>query len=142
MVGDLRADKVTDMGITDFLVAAGIATLSGMGVGSGGLLVVYLTLIAGVPQITAQGINLFYFLFAAGASCAVNIRKRNVAWGSVLLLSAGGAAGAVAGAVLASVMDPSAARLIFGAFLVVTGGPAFVRALQTFLPEKSREKQK
>lgn len=113
-----------------------------MGVGSGGLLVVYLTLLAGVPQITAQGINLFYFLFAAGASCAVNLRERNIAWGSVTLLSIGGAVGAVAGAVIASALDPSAARLAFGVFLVVTGGPAFVRALKAFLPENNKKTQK
>ena len=74
----------------DIIVGAAVAVLSGMGVGSGGLLVVYLTLAAEMQQAPAQALNLFFFLFAAGASTAVNIRRRNIAWGCVLLLGIGG----------------------------------------------------
>ena len=45
-----------------------IALLSGMGIGSGGLLVIYLTLLEKVPQLTAQGINLLFFIFASASS--------------------------------------------------------------------------
>ena len=46
------------MGIT-FLLAA----LSGMGVGGGGLFVIYLSLFTDTPQLVAQGMNLLFFLF-------------------------------------------------------------------------------
>ena len=46
-----------------------IAILSGMGVGSAGLLVVYLTMVLGAPQLTAQGINLLFFLPSALIAC-------------------------------------------------------------------------
>ena len=47
-----------------------IAVLSGMGVGSAGLLVAYLTAFADVPQITAQGINLLRTDKTAWRVCA------------------------------------------------------------------------
>ena len=47
-------------------VALAIAILSGLGVGSAGLLVVFLTVVSELPQRTAQGVNLMFFLFASG----------------------------------------------------------------------------
>ena len=44
------------------LVPLLIATLSGLGVGSAGLLVAFLTLCEGMPQLEAQGQNLLFFL--------------------------------------------------------------------------------
>ena len=49
----------------DLLIGTAVAVLSGMGVGSGGLLVVYLTLAGGIAQPAAQALNLFFFIFAA-----------------------------------------------------------------------------
>ena len=57
--------------LLDILAGTAVAVLSGMGVGSGGLLVVYLTLAAGMQQAPAQALNLFFFLFAAGAEQTV-----------------------------------------------------------------------
>ena len=112
--------------LLDILAGTAVAVLSGMGVGSGGLLVVYLTLAAGVQQAPAQALNLFFFLFAAGASTAVNIRRRNIAWGCVLLLGIGGAIGAAAGAAVASVTKPRILRMLFGAMLTFTGARGLV----------------
>ena len=45
------------------LIAAFLsAILSGLGVGSAGIFVLYLTLIAGFPQPEAQALNLLFFL--------------------------------------------------------------------------------
>ena len=43
-------------------VTFAVALLSGMGVGSAGLLVTYLALVLGMPQLQAQGLNLLFFL--------------------------------------------------------------------------------
>ena len=53
-------------------VAVGLATgiLSGCGVGGGSLLMLYLTLCAGIGQYQAAGINLLYFLSFAPAALA------------------------------------------------------------------------
>ena len=51
------------------LASFGIAVLSGMGVGSAGLFVLYLTAFAGLSQLQAQGLTLVFFLLSAHAIC-------------------------------------------------------------------------
>lgn len=114
----------------DIIVGTAVAVLSGMGVGSGGLLVVYLTLAAGISQAPAQALNLFFFLFAASASTAVNIRRRNIAWGCVILLGLGGAVGAIAGSAIAAVTKPRVLRMLFGIMLTVTGARGLIGTLR------------
>ena len=114
----------------DIIVGTAVAVLSGMGVGSGGLLVVYLTLAAGMSQAPAQALNLFFFLFAASASTAVNIRRRNIAWGCVILLGLGGAVGAIAGSAIAAMAKPRVLRMLFGIMLTVTGARGLIGTLR------------
>ncbi len=114
----------------DIIVGTAVAVLSGMGVGSGGLLIVYLTLAAGMSQAPAQALNLFFFLFAASASTAVNIRRRNIAWGCVILLGLGGAVGAIAGSAIAAVAKPRVLRMLFGIMLTVTGARGLIGTLR------------
>lgn len=114
----------------DIIVGTAVAVLSGMGVGSGGMLVVYLTLAAGMSQAPAQALNLFFFLFAASASTAVNIRRRNIAWGCVILLGLGGAVGAIAGSAIAAVAKPRVLRMLFGIMLTVTGARGLIGTLR------------
>ena len=49
------------MVILQFLIGILIASLAGMGVGGGGLLVIWLIFIANMSAPTAQGINLVFF---------------------------------------------------------------------------------
>lgn len=114
----------------DIIVGTAVAVLSEIGVGSGGLLVVYLTLAAGMSQAPAQALNLFFFLFAASASTAVNIRRRNIAWGCVILLGLGGAVGAIAGSAIAAVAKPRVLRMLFGIMLTVTGARGLIGTLR------------
>ena len=112
----------------DFFVSSSVALLSGLGVGSGGLLVVFLTEYRGIGQLFAQGINLLFFIFSSGAATAVNLRKRKICYGGVLLMSIGGVFGAIAGAVGASFIDPAYLRIGFGAMLLIGGIPSFLRS--------------
>ena len=98
-----------------------LAALSGMGVGGGGLFVIYLTLIGDTPQLTAQGANLLFFLFSAGASMTVHLNRRRIYGAAVLLMAAGGIAGALAGTYLTAFVSESLLRKGFG-FLLILGG--------------------
>ena len=120
----------------DFLVSCGVALLSGLGVGSGGLLVVFLTEYRGVGQLFAQGVNLIFFIFSSGASSAVNLRLRNICYGTVMLMSIGGTVGAIVGAIVASILDPDLLRIGFGAMLLIGGIPSFIRSLKAFFDKK------
>lgn len=123
----------------DFLVSCGVALLSGLGVGSGGLLVVFLTEYRSVGQLFAQGVNLIFFIFSSGASTAVNLRSRNICYGAVTVMSVGGTVGAIVGALVASALAPDLLRIGFGAMLLIGGIPSFIRSVKSFIIKKPVE---
>lgn len=104
-----------------FFVTLIIAILSGMGVGGGGLLVIYLTLFENIEQIVAQGANLAFFIIAAIASTIYNAKKKKICPEITLSMSAAGIATAYLGTLLASNIDPSLLQKIFGSMLVLGG---------------------
>ena len=103
------------------LAALVIAVLSGMGVGGGGLFVIFLAIATDLPQLTVQGMNLLFFLFSAGASMTVHLHRRRIFFGAVFLMSAVGVLGALAGTWLSAVINERILRKIFGAMLVASG---------------------
>ena len=107
--------------IASFIIAA----LSGMGVGGGGLFVVFLAVFTDTPQITAQGINLLFFLFSAGSAVCVHLSKRKIFGTVVLTMAVFGALGAVVGSLLTSVINEALLRKIFGIMLVISGISSF-----------------
>ena len=121
--------------IAAFLMGA----LSGMGIGGGGLLVIYLTLIKGVGQIEAQGLNLYFFLFASAAALFVHSVKREINYPLVLLLAAFGMPAALFGSYLASVSDPHTVKVMFGLMLVAAGGISFVKTLPEYIKSKKKK---
>lgn len=106
----------------DIIVSFLLSVLSGMGVGGGGLLVIYLTLISGIKQFSAQGLNLIFFLAASLSALAVNIRRRKLSFAEITALAVPGAVFSVIGALLAAHTDVSLLRKIFGGLLILSGG--------------------
>ena len=104
-----------------FIVSLIIAVLSGLGVGSGGLLVIYLSLFESMPQIEAQGINLLFFMFAAASSLCYNFVKRHIFVGAVLIMSISGMIGSVIGSYISSIIPAQMLKMIFGGMLVFSG---------------------
>ena len=104
-------------------IAAGIlfGILAGMGIGGGGLLVIYLTLIREYSQIDAQAANLLFFVFAAFAAMAVHIRKRKIDFVLVSSLAIAGIVGSLFGSHIAVIIPQFVTRKLFGAMLIVSG---------------------
>jgi uncharacterized membrane protein YfcA len=111
-----------------------IAVLSGMGIGSGGLLVLYLTAIRNAPQLHAQGINLLFFIFASAASLCIHLARRNISLPTVLLIAAGGLLGSLFGTRLALSLPSELVSRLFGAFLVLAGVMTLVRGRRLHRP--------
>ncbi len=109
------------------LAAALAAVLSGLGIGSAGLFVLYLTLVAGFAQPEAQGLNLVFFLLSAGSALLVHIRERRIPYRLVVFLAACAIPGALLGSYLVRVLDATLIRRLFGGMLVVTGLPTLLR---------------
>lgn len=98
-----------------------IAALSGMGVGGGGLFVIYLSLFTDTPQLIAQGMNLLFFLFSAGASITVHIQKRHIYFTAVGIMAGAGILGSLLGSYTAGLVNQGLLRKIFGVMLIISG---------------------
>ena len=123
--------------LTVVLISFLIAVLSGMGMGSGGLLVVFLTLLADVPQIRAQGINLLFFLFSSGASMLLHVQKRRLSLTVIAIVAAAGLLGTVPGSYAALLLPEKAVRTLFGLMLAVSGTISLLRTQKGNLNEKN-----
>lgn len=95
--------------------------LSGLGVGGGTVLMVWMTAVMELPQWTAQGINLLYFLPTALCALLLHAKHHLICWRVVLPAAIAGSAAAVAGAWLATALDTELLRRLFGCFLLLVG---------------------
>ncbi len=118
------------------LAAFAAAVLSGLGIGSAGLFVLYLTLIAGYSQPEAQALNLLFFILSAGAALLLHIRERRIPWRVVLFLIVCAMPGALTGSYLVRLLDATLIRKLFGGMLVITGVPTLFA--RTRAPGQSR----
>lgn len=108
-------------------VAFAVAILSGLGVGSAGLLVIFLTLVEQVPQLTAQGLNLVFFLFSSGAALTVHLLRTPLLFACILLLIPGGLLGSFLGTSLAHLLPEAILRRLFGLLLIASGAMGLLR---------------
>ena len=104
-------------------VLAGVVCgiLSAFGLGGGTLLLIYMTTWAGIPQTLAQGINLLYFLPAAGGALPAHVKNGYINTAVLLPAILSGLASATLTAWLASGMETELLHRCFGYFLIVIG---------------------
>lgn len=95
--------------------------ISGMGIGGGAILIPALTMIYGIEQKLAQGINLVYFLPTAVFALIVHIKNKNVDIKTAAIIGACGIVGAIIGSLLAMKLGGDALRRMFGIFLGLIG---------------------
>ncbi len=102
---------------------AGMITgiLTGFGIGGGTLLIIYLTMFRDFSQLSAQGINLIYFLPTAGTALVSHIKSKRVIWQAVIYAGISGTVTAILAALVAAKLDVSHLRRVFGIFLLFVG---------------------
>ena len=115
--------------IKTIFAATLIAILSGMGIGSGGFLVLYLTAIEGVSQLAAQGINLIFFIFSAAASTLLNVKKLSIFWREVGMMTLFGIIGCIGSAFFVGTINEDILQRIFGGMLTLSGAVALIKLL-------------
>ena len=104
-------------------VLAGFMTgiLSAWGVGGGSLLIVYMTVFAGVPQQAAQGTNLLYFLPTSSTALYSHLRNRliekSLAWPAILA----GSLTTLGASLLVTAIDTHLMKRLFGTFIMAIG---------------------
>lgn len=107
--------------ILNMIVGFLVALLMGMGVGGGGLFVIFLTLCLNYGQINAQGTNLLFFIIAILASFFVHIRKRKLYLSQILPMAIIGSIGSVIFSRIANFVNPEIPRKMLGGLLIIGG---------------------
>ena len=98
---------------------AGVA--ASMGFGGGFILIIYLTAFANVDQVTAQGVNLLFFLPAALVSLVIHQKNRLIEWRTLLYLIPAGILGILAGTWTAEHVNVDILQKLFASLLVFVG---------------------
>lgn len=98
---------------------AGIA--ASMGFGGGFVLIIYLTVFAGVNQVTAQGVNLLFFLPVALMSLVIHQKNRLIEWRMLLYLVPAGILGILAGTWVAGHVNVDMLQRLFASLLIFVG---------------------
>lgn len=97
------------------------AVLSALGMGGGGVLLIYLTAFKETPQFAAQGINLIFFIPIAAVSLIIHFKNKLVDVRLAAVLIPAGAAGVLLGTQLAKGLSDGMLRRFFAVFLLLIG---------------------
>ena len=109
------------MTILAFIIGLVTGILSGCGVGGGSLLVLYLTTFVGMEPTSVGGINLLYFIGCAPSALVGHIRHKTIEWPAVLWCVAAGLLTAIPTSLMATNLNISILRQLFGGFLIFVG---------------------
>ena len=103
------------------IVGTLLGFLTGLGVGGGRLLILWLTLVLEMSQTDARGINLLFFLPSAAISCYLRWRQGAVTLKKILPAIFAGCAAAAVFSLISTRMDLEILRKLFGVLLLATG---------------------
>ena len=92
-----------------------------MGLGGGAVLIIYLTLLAGVDRITAGGINLLFFIPISLLAVIIYAVRKEIKWKTVIPISLFGLLGAGFGMWLIDFLGTGWIGKIFGGILILMG---------------------
>lgn len=107
--------------------------LGSMGMGGGGILVIFLALTTQLPQATIQGINLLFFIPIAIFSVIIYQKRKLIKWKVVIPFAIIGVCASVLGAYLSNSIDDVWLKRGFGVLLLIMG----IREL--FSKDKSKQ---
>ena len=105
----------------DFLIGFLAGFAGGLGVGGGGILLLCLTVFKETDQLSAQGINLVFFLPTAAAALFLHFKNGFVKWKTALLAVLFGIPAVFSGFFIAKSIDETLLRLGFALLLLFIG---------------------
>ena len=105
----------------DILIGFLAGFAGGLGVGGGGILLLYLTAFTETSQLSAQGINLVFFLPTAAAALFLHFKNGFVKWKTAILAVLFGIPAVFSGFFIAKSTDESLLRLGFALLLLFIG---------------------
>ncbi len=109
------------MNILNILASVFSGLLGSMGFGGGGILILYLTLFGNYPQVTAQGINLIFFIPCAVTGIFFHIKHGLLDIKRILPFLVSAIPGVMVGLYLTNIIDGNWLGKIFGGILIILG---------------------
>ena len=103
------------------IVGTLLGFLTGLGVGGGSLLILWLTLVLEMSQTAARGINLLFFLPSAAISCYLRWKQGAVTLKKILPAIFAGCAAAALFSLISTRIDLEILKKLFGILLLATG---------------------
>ena len=100
------------------LVGVLTGIISGLGIGGGSLLVLYLTTVADLSQHQAGGINQLYYIGCAPIALVGHIHNKRVDITTAIWCTLGGIVTAIPVSLLTSHMDSTLLRRLFGILVI------------------------
>ena len=105
----------------DLFVGAILGFLSGLGIGGGSLLILWLTLVLNVDPTIARGVNLLFFLPCALVAALIRWKQGSLPLKKILPAVLTGCLSALLFSLMSLRMDMSLLKKLFGGLLIVTG---------------------
>ncbi len=109
------------MNFLSFAAAFFTGIFAALGVGGGMILIIYLTVFAGFDQLSAQGINLIYFIPIAALSVIIHTKNKLIDWKKIIPAIITGIFFAVFGTFAAKFIGSAGLRKIFAVFIFIIG---------------------
>ena len=105
--------------ILSLAAATALGILTGLGIGGGSLLLLYLTIVLSMDLSTARTISLLFFFPASCVSCFLNRKK--IPWKPLLPAMAAGCLTAALFSILSSRLDKELLRIPMGLLFICIG---------------------
>ncbi len=109
------------MNIPALLAGLFSGILGAMGLGGGGVLIIYLSLFTDTKQLTAQGINLLFFIPIGVFALIIYSTKKQIKWKLTLKYAFWGLIGTTLGLLLTDFLGGKITGKIFGGLLILIG---------------------
>lgn len=116
--------------------------ISGTGMGGGTILIFLLMYVIGVDQHIAQATNLVFFIPTSIIAIIINLKNKNIALRSAILVSVFGILGAIIGANISIKIDINILRKCFGIFLAIIAIHEIYTIIKLYKINKRRDNNK
>lgn len=103
------------------LVGTVLGFLSGLGIGGGSLLILWLTMALNTDPYTARGINLLFFIPSALIACLFRLRQGNLRLRPILPAILAGCTAAAVFSWISTILDVEVLKKLFGVILIAAG---------------------
>lgn len=107
--------------LISLFIGTALGFLSGLGIGGGSLLILWLTLVTGIEREMARTVNLLFFLPAAMVACYYRKKQGTLDIMKMVPAITAGCIGAILGTRLGENLDTTVLKKGFGILLLTTG---------------------